>query len=251
MSPVRRASAGRRAATARSKRSTSLERRSSTSTGGSARSRASCFLVAMRGPRRLTRWRRSETRHQLYCFLRKAIPLQPLSSRFCTPTSGLVPHVLRTLRSHAFAIHRARPQTIVRWVSASQHLLGGSTFLPELASLQAEEVSLYKRELRACLALWTAHFDLLSQLDELQSAAQTMTLTDDPQERYARPKCVCDRRVGAAPLCAPMCRSVPLGATQKRSSRCLHVSRACCDCWVAASSSKTAFTLSPSPLSGS
>lgn len=80
-------------------------------------------------------------------------------------------------------------KVLTRWVSGlARPAFGGSERLHELAAQQSEEFALLKRELRSCRALWSAHFDLLSQLDELQSATHVMTLTDDPQVQAALPE---------------------------------------------------------------
>jgi len=63
---------------------------------------------------------------------------------------------------------------------------GGGSSLRALcaeASRELELLAALKREIKACRALWSAHFDLLSQLDELGQGVSTMELRtrDDPR----------------------------------------------------------------------
>ncbi|KAL1518983.1 hypothetical protein AB1Y20_003252 [Prymnesium parvum] len=60
--------------------------------------------------------------------------------------------------------------------------------LQQLAAVELDELPLLKRELRVCRDLWMSYFNLLSQLDELNSATSTMTLTDSLEEKAALPE---------------------------------------------------------------
>ena len=59
------------------------------------------------------------------------------------------------------------------------------TALSEEATRENELIAHLKRELRASRALWVAHFDLLSQLDELTTAVTTMELVKTAEEMEA------------------------------------------------------------------
>ena len=66
---------------------------------------------------------------------------------------------------------------------ASQAAVSGGVWeaLAAEASREVEVLGLLKREIRACRALWSSHFDLLSQLDELTQGVSTMELVESEE----------------------------------------------------------------------
>ena len=80
--------------------------------------------------------------------------------------------------------------SVIGWLCAHGASIGASSSArahvwAELAADAARErdtVRLLKREIRACRALWAAHFDLLSQLDEVGQCVRMMELVQTPDE---------------------------------------------------------------------
>ena len=80
--------------------------------------------------------------------------------------------------------------SVIGWLCAHGASIGASSSArahvwAELAADAARErdtLRLLKREIRACRALWAAHFDLLSQLDEVGQCVRMMELVQTPDE---------------------------------------------------------------------
>ena len=96
------------------------------------------------------------------------------------------------------------------------------TALSEEATREHELIAHLKRELRASRALWVAHFDLLSQLDELTTAVTTMELVKTAEEMEALAPIEAERHrfvglysdtTNAGPVPARSTRPAPMSIT--------------------------------------
>lgn len=73
---------------------------------------------------------------------------------------------------------------VVRWLGA-QHGPSIPSWFHRLGMMEMEVLGLHRKELRVSRELWRAHFDLLSQMDELRAATERMRLTAMPEEQVS------------------------------------------------------------------